>query len=68
MPNMKTATVARIIVKEVVARIIVEEVLAIFGVPSSIHSDQGRQYKSELFPEMSRVLHTKKTRTTPYHP
>ena len=59
MPNMEAATVARIIVEEVVAR---------FGVPSSIHSDQGRQYESELFSEMCRVLHIKKTRTTPYHP
>ena len=37
MPNMEVATVARIIVEEVVAR---------FGVPSSLHSDQGRQYES----------------------
>jgi transposase InsO family protein len=58
MPNMEAATVVRIIVEEVVAR---------FGVPASIHSDQGRQYESELFSEMCRVLHIK-TRTTPYHP
>ena len=38
-----------------------------FGVPSSIHSDQGRQYESQLFSEMCKVLHIKKTRT-PYHP
>ena len=65
MPNLEAATVARIIVKEVVARIIVEEVLAIFGVPSCIQSDQGWQYESELFLEMS--WHIEKTRTTPYH-
>ena len=59
MPNMEAATVARIVVEEVVSR---------FGVPSTIHSDQGRQYESELFSEMCRVLHIKKTRTTPYHP
>ena len=59
MPNMEAATVARIIVEEVVSR---------FGVPSSIHSDQGRQYESELFSEVCRVLQIKKTRTTPYHP
>ena len=55
MPNIKAATVARIIVEEV----------ARLGVPSSIHSDQGRQYESEVFSEMCRVLHIKKTRTTP---
>ena len=59
MPNMQAATVARIIV---------DEVVAIFGVPSSIHSDQRRQYESEIFPEMCSALHIKKTRTTPYHP
>ena len=59
MPNMEARTVADIIVREVVSR---------FGVPSSIHSDQGRQYESQLFSEMCKVLHIKKTRTTPYHP
>ena len=59
MPNMEARTVAGIIVRERVSR---------FGVPSSIHSDQGRQYESQLFSEMCKVLHIKKTRTTPYHP
>ena len=59
MPNMEARTVADIIVREVVSR---------FGVPSSIHSDQGRQYESRLFSEMCKVLHIKKRRTTPYHP
>ena len=36
--------------------------------PYIIHSDQGRQYESQLFLEMCKVLHIKKTRTTPYHP
>lgn len=31
-------------------------------------SDQGRQYKSILFEKLSKVVHIKKTRTTPYHP
>ena len=43
------------------------EICCKFGVPSSIHSDQRRQYESELFSEMCRVLHKKKTRTTSYH-
>lgn len=34
MPNIEAATVAKLIIEEVVAR---------FGVPFSIHSDQGRQ-------------------------
>ena len=50
MPNMEARTVADIIVREVVSR---------FGVPSSIHSDQGRQYESQLFSKMCKVLHIK---------
>ena len=49
-------------------RIIVREEVSMFGMLSIIHSDQGRQYESKLFSEMCKVLHIKKTRTTPYHP
>ena len=59
MPNMEARTVARIIVEKVITR---------FGVPSYIHSDQGKQYEGSLFHEMCRLLGIKKTRTTPYHP
>jgi hypothetical protein len=58
MPNMEAAKVGRIIVEEVVSR---------FDVSSSIHSNQGRQYQSEFFSEMCRVLQIKQNRTTPYH-
>ena len=59
MPNMEATTVAEIIVREAVSR---------FGVLFIIHSDQGRQYESQLFSETCKVQHIKKTRTTPYHP
>jgi len=59
MPNMEARTVAKIIVEEVVAR---------FGVPITIHSDQGRQFEGHLFQEMYKLLQIEKTRTTPYHP
>ena len=52
MSNMEAATVAKIIMEEVVAR---------FGVPNEIHSDQSRQYESKLFSEMCRLLHIHKT-------
>ena len=51
-----------------VADIIVREVVTRFGVPTTIHSDQGSQFESELFTEMCHLLQINKTKTTPYHP
>lgn len=51
-----------------VAKIIVEEVIAKYGTPSVIHSDQGIQFESQLFSEMCRLFNFKKTHTAPYHP
>lgn len=56
---MVVSTVADIIVREVVTR---------FDVPTTIHSDQGSQFESELFTEMCQLLQINKTKTTPYHP
>ena len=59
MPNQEATTVAKLLVREFICR---------FGVPLLIHSDQGRNFGSELFAEMCRLLGIKKTRTTPYYP
>ena len=59
MPNQEATTVAELLVKQFICW---------FGVPLLIHSDQGRNFESELFAEMCRLLGIKKTRTTPYHP
>lgn len=59
MPNMEAKTVAKLFVEEVFVR---------YVIPFTVHSDQGRQYESTLFEQMCKVLHIKKTRTTPYHP
>ena len=59
MKNMEASTVARILVNEVITR---------FGVPATIHSDQGSQFESALFQEMCKLLGIKKTHTSPYHP
>ncbi|XP_061183319.1 uncharacterized protein LOC133191588 [Saccostrea echinata] len=51
MTNMEAATFSKILY-------LVQEVVSRFGVPSSIHSDQGRQYESKLFRSMQRPVHT----------
>ena len=59
IPNMEACTVAKVLVENVLCR---------FGIPQVIHSDQGRQFESNLFQEMCKLLGIHKTRTTPYHP
>ena len=59
LPNQEARTIADVLVKEFVCR---------FGVPLSIHSDQGRNFESALFTEICHLMGIKKTRTTPYHP
>ena len=53
---------------ETCARVILNEFIARFGCPLSIHSDQGRNYESDLFQELCQLLEIKKTRTSPRHP
>ncbi|UYV72042.1 hypothetical protein LAZ67_9001620, partial [Cordylochernes scorpioides] len=39
-----------------------------FGVPAKVTTDQGRQFESELFGELTRLLEINRIRTSPYDP
>ena len=59
VPNQEASTVAEKLVDEVFLR---------FSPPEQLHSDQGRQFESNLMMEVCKLLQINKTRTTPYHP
>lgn len=51
-----------------VANALVQHWIARFGVPLRITTDQGRQFESELFEQLNRLLGTNHLRTNSYHP
>lgn len=50
------------------AEALVENVVSRFGVPMELHSDQGRNFESELLGPVMKILGINKTRTSPLHP
>ncbi len=50
------------------ATVLVDHVISKFGCPLDLHSDQGRNFESEIFKEMCDILQIRKTRTSPHHP
>ena len=44
------------------------QVVCRFGMPSAIHSDQGREFENKIMQELCILCGSHKTRTTPYHP
>lgn len=59
LPDMTAETVARALCESWISR---------FGAPETITTDQGRQFESDLFRELSRIIGFKHSRTTAYHP
>jgi len=59
IPDQEAATVASVLCSEFLCR---------FGVPTEIHSDQGRNFESTLFREICELMGIRKTRTTPFRP
>ena len=59
IPEFSAKTVAQKHVYEFFSR---------FGTPFDLHSDQGRNYESQLFKEVCELLEVNKTRLSPYHP
>ena len=53
---------------QTVADVLVEQFVARFGVMRSLHSDQGREFESDLIAELCKLLRIHKTRTVPYNP
>ena len=51
-----------------VAQVLLNEWFFKFGVPSRIHSDQGRSFESTLIQQLCCLYGVEKSRTTPYHP
>ena len=59
IPDQSGATCANKILDEVISR---------YGCPIDIHSDQGSNYRSEIFTELCKLLEVRKTRTSPKNP
>lgn len=39
-----------------------------YGIPQTIHSDQGANFQSHIIQELCKILNIRKSKTTPYHP
>ncbi|MEE4247445.1 MAG: RNase H-like domain-containing protein [Kangiellaceae bacterium] len=50
------------------ARVLFENFVVHYGFPARLHSDQGRNFESEIIRHLCELAGTTKSRTTPYHP
>ena len=53
---------------ESVCKVLMDEIICRFGAMRQIHSDQGKQFESELFRMLCARFGIQKSRTTPHHP
>lgn len=53
---------------ELTADAFLKHFVVTFGCPLEVHTDQGRNFQSDLFQAFCKVLEITKTRTTPYRP
>ncbi len=51
-----------------IIKVFVENWISYYSVPLELHTDQGRNFKSNLFGEMCKLLKINKTRTTTLYP
>ena len=47
---------------------VITKICSTFGIPSILHSDQGRNFESHMLCQMLQAFGIKKSRTTAYHP
>ena len=52
---------------ETLAKVLVDEVVCRYGVPLTLHSDQGANLNSEVITSLCKQLGIKRTRTMAYH-
>jgi hypothetical protein len=53
---------------ETCAKCLVKEMISRYGCPLDLLSDQGRNFESQIFAELCKLLGIRKVRTTPRHP
>jgi hypothetical protein len=53
---------------KVVAEKILQKWFWVYGIPEQVHSDQGKEFASQLWDAICNLLDVERTNTTPYHP
>ena len=53
---------------ELTAKAFLANFVTTFGCPLEVHTDQRRNFETDLFQVFCKLLEITKTRTTPYHP